>query len=579
MLTGNAQRAASDSASPATAGKAGGRVDKFLHLVLLALVALMWLPRTRGPIDLRWDGGVYYILGTSLAEGKGYKLLSEPGEIDATQYPPLFPAVIAAHQMVLGTSDPLVVGRWLRLTFFLVFLLFIHATFLLLRTCFSAKYAFFATLLCLFNLHLYFMSDLCFPETLFGLTTVLCVILNSDARKRVRPVLAAVFAIASYAIRTIGFALLAAWIIESLLQKKYRSMALRAAVAALPVLCWQSYIHAVESSPEYRNPAYTYQRADYMFYNVSYTRNISLRDPFIPEKGYLTWYTALRRFGHNLIRLPVSAGEAVSIKRDYWELRWLPFKRSTSAARAIEWVVLMILALLGCAVFAGLVLLLIRRQWLVPVYVSIYLAGICMTPWPQQFTRYLAPLAPFLVMALFTCLVSLKDAARWVPTRANKIASASIMIGVLALIIAQQLAGLFEVYIAEHQRVSYDQNGRTVSYRLFFYTDSYKALDEALDWLKGQARPGEVAAASMPHWVYLRTGLKAVMPPFEADPAVEQDLIDSVPVAYLIVDEGALDTRSYLLPMLRRFPDRWQHVFAGAQGKTHIYRRVNPQPE
>ncbi len=37
-------------------------------IVLLALAVTFWLPRFRGPIDLRWDAGVYYILGTSLAE-------------------------------------------------------------------------------------------------------------------------------------------------------------------------------------------------------------------------------------------------------------------------------------------------------------------------------------------------------------------------------------------------------------------------------------------------------------------------------------------------------------------------------
>ena len=72
--------------------------ERTAYAVLGLLVVALWLPRTQGPIDLRWDGGVYYVLGTSLAEGKGYRLLNEPGEIQATQYPPLFPLIIAAHQ-------------------------------------------------------------------------------------------------------------------------------------------------------------------------------------------------------------------------------------------------------------------------------------------------------------------------------------------------------------------------------------------------------------------------------------------------------------------------------------------------
>ena len=50
------------------------------------------------------------MLGTALAEGKGYRLLNEPGEIHAVQYPPLLPMIVAAHQRIMGTSDYFKVG-------------------------------------------------------------------------------------------------------------------------------------------------------------------------------------------------------------------------------------------------------------------------------------------------------------------------------------------------------------------------------------------------------------------------------------------------------------------------------------
>ena len=74
--------------------------------VVVAIALLVWLPRLSGPIDLRWDGGVYYLLGTSLAEGHGYRIPSEPGSPEALQYPPLLPAVVALHQRALGTTNP-----------------------------------------------------------------------------------------------------------------------------------------------------------------------------------------------------------------------------------------------------------------------------------------------------------------------------------------------------------------------------------------------------------------------------------------------------------------------------------------
>src|SRR3972149_7581247 len=101
------------------------RNDAVIVLVLIAIVVVFWLPRLNGPIDLRWDAGVYYVLGTSIAEGKGYRLLNEPGEIEAVQYPPLLPLIATAHQGVREKSDPDIIGRWVRLSFFLVFNVYI----------------------------------------------------------------------------------------------------------------------------------------------------------------------------------------------------------------------------------------------------------------------------------------------------------------------------------------------------------------------------------------------------------------------------------------------------------------------
>src|SRR5881397_688717 len=97
--------------------------------VLILLSLLLWLPRLRGPLDLRYDAGVYYLLGTSLAEGKGYRLLNEPGEIQAIQYPPLLPLFAAAHQRLAGTNNFAVAGHLLRFSFLAIFLAFIIAAY------------------------------------------------------------------------------------------------------------------------------------------------------------------------------------------------------------------------------------------------------------------------------------------------------------------------------------------------------------------------------------------------------------------------------------------------------------------
>ena len=103
------------------------------EVVVVTIAVLLWLPRLSGPIDLRWDGGVYYLLGTSLAQGHGYRIPSEPGSPEALQYPPLLPAVIAVYQSALGSSNPTVVGSYLRISYAALFVIYAVVVFTLWR--------------------------------------------------------------------------------------------------------------------------------------------------------------------------------------------------------------------------------------------------------------------------------------------------------------------------------------------------------------------------------------------------------------------------------------------------------------
>src|SRR5262245_24489418 len=156
-------------------------LDAIAVVLLCGLVASDWLSRLQGPIDLRWDGGAYYSLGTALAEGKGYRILTEPGDPQSTLHPPLLPALIAGDQLALGASDPAVVGRALRKTYLVLSLLYVVAVYALLRMRLPVGLALCGAVLCALNDHLCFLSDLCYPEVPFGLVSVGCVLASFRA--------------------------------------------------------------------------------------------------------------------------------------------------------------------------------------------------------------------------------------------------------------------------------------------------------------------------------------------------------------------------------------------------------------
>ena len=554
------------------------RLDVIAALVLATLAMLCWVPRLKGPIDLRWDGAAYYVLGTALAEGKGYRLLNEPGEIQSTLHPPMLPVLIALHQWILRTDDLVVLGHWLRLTYVVFFLSYVVAGYCMLRLFLSTSYAFLAALAFTLQLHTIFMSDLCFPEIPFGLATVLFTLCNSTPGPS--RLLRVPLAVISYALRTVGVALLAAWVGEAICSRRLKQAVIRALISLVPVLCWLGYVAHVEASREYQHPAYQYQRADYAYPNVSYARNLRYKDSFSPELGYASLRDKAKSFVHNMFRMAVNLGEAVSTREPIWNIVRSAIDHRLGHALLPSAGIRVTLLLLSALIAYGVGLQVVKRQYFIPLYIVFSLIAICATPWPGQFNRYLVPVAPFLSLSLFLALQSIAAMMADRFSLRPRLVAATAAGTLASLIFTSQAPALFLLFTKWHQKVElHTTSGARLEYRLFFYQGFYPAADTAFDRLRARASAGDVVAATDPQWVYLRSGLKSVLPPFDLDPARAQRLLDGVPVTFLMVDEGSF--KKYTAPVVAVHPDRWQRVFAhstdetsGLPGTFELYERA-----
>jgi hypothetical protein len=533
----------------------------WLHVALLVLVTCAhWAPRLRGPIDLRYDAGVYYALGTSLAEGRGYRILSEPGEIEGVQYPPALPALVALHQLALGTADPLVVGPALRITSFALALAYALACYGLARALVASVPAFLAALVTSIAFHTIHLSDLCFTEVPFALVSVLFALsLRARWTRWLTPFLAAL----AFLLRTAGLALLGAWVLEAAWRRDLRAVVLRALASAVPFLAWQAHVAAVRGAPEYEHPAYAYQRAPYLFYNVTYAENVALLDPFRPELGELGAADLARRLAGNVARVPLVLGESVSTLRGFWRwgLRWLGERLGLPVPEALAWLAI---APLGALVLAGLVLLWRAGERFHVLYVACSLALILATPWPAQFGRYLAPLTPFLTVALAAAVARLTEARR------------AFALTWVAVLLAQAFA-LRQTFAMYHRELApFARDEASAAAKLFVFDDAapWRAFVEALDWIEREVGDEAVFATAAPHLLWLATGNQAVMPPFEDDPAEAQRLLDVVPVDYLVLDAFTfVDVgRRYAAPVVAAYPERWELAYRDERGLLEIYR-------
>ena len=570
------------------------RQDRLLPAVLIGISVLWLIPQGVGPIDLRSDGAIYYILGTSLAQGQGYRLLNEPGDIRAVQYPPLLPLIVAVHQKALGTTDFVVVGRWLRAFYLCVLVALMAAVYRLARHFLPPYRAFLAGIICALALHIWYLAGVLYTEIPLALITVVFILCARRAERRVFWLATAALGVAAYLLRTAGIALLIAWVVEALIRRsasgkrdgqaslgpRLREAAARSVAALLPLIAWQAYIASVASSPEYRHPAYQYQRAAYQYSNVTYPENISLVSPFRPERGYITAAGWVSRLTKNLAFILPSVGGALTAQRASWEYAVYEVNRSFMRNALSPRVVFVPMTAIGLVVLAGALVMLRRRHYLVPLCCATTAAMMCVTPWPEQFTRYFAPMIPLLSIMLMTALgaaldATMKDSGSH---RSFAWAGRGLLIVVLSIVLAKDAyVAWFTFRFYPSGPVAYvDTKGRPTRGRLLFYGAEAAAMDEALWEVRQRARPGDVVATSMPHWAYLRTGVKSILPPLEADPDRACRLLEEVPVRFVVLDKLPYPgiSQRYAAPAVEGHPEAWRRVYQTRDGGARLYEHL-----
>ena len=551
--------------------------------MLLLVWLAVWIPRLTGPINLRWDASAYYILGTALAEGKGYRLLNEPGEIHAVQYPPLLPAIVAAHQRILGTNDYAKVGCALRRTYFVLSALFLLMVYSLARRVLSPWYALSVGIITALSFYSFLeISDVLYAELPFAVAAVGFLLCQHKSDRYLYAALTGILGAAAYLLRTAGIVLLLTWIAESLIRRRFGQALMRIGISAVPILLWQGYIWRVTSSDEYRHPAFSYQRADYYYPNVTYGQNSQLIDPFRPELGHMSVADLGKRLFPNVVAIPSSLAESAVIPLESASYlaamlqRNLHVELSNNLVASGTRVLAASLLFGGLLAIVGAVLVSTGRDWFLSLYFGVNLAIIAITPWQDQFRRYLVAVAPLTLM--FT-LVALMAAGQWLRHRRLKWLYAVGGVATMSLVAVVLLSQLtLAIHLLRNlDPVSYwDDAGRERICKVIKYGVGWHALDFAFEWVRRNAPETAVVGTIAPQLAFLRTGHKAVLPPFELDPNRASRLLNQVPVTYLILDKFGRPgvTEQYMAPVIAYEPQDWRLVFTAPDNMAHVYERT-----
>jgi hypothetical protein len=226
---------------------------------------------------------------------------------------------------------------------------------------------------------------------------------------------------------------------------------------------------------------------------------------------------------------------------------------------------------LAALVLGGVVVFIGQGDWVLASIVLASIALTCSTPWPGQFVRYLMPIAPFLTIAAVLASERFEATLRrsvWTTALAR-----TTFVALLLLAFTVEVYAALSAFCLRGPAFAPTGGGRG-DFRFFYHDNSWWAWEEAVAWIDAHAAPDAIVATNAPHFCYLRTGRRAVLPPMEADRPRARRLLEAVPVSYVIVDELESPdvSRRYARPAVENDPVGW-HLVYSVNG-VQVYERV-----
>ncbi|MEO0107745.1 MAG: hypothetical protein ABIK62_01050 [candidate division WOR-3 bacterium] len=480
------------------------------------------------------DNAQYMILARALTQGE-YANLHEPGTPPHTQYPPVFPLLLAPLVAAFGLNPiPLkllvlllslaslamfsaVLGLWLGPNRRLAPLVLLG---------FSPLF---------FNYSHYVFSEM--PFIFFSLVS-LYFLLRSDehcgryqaggARHRVLVALAGFFAAVSFLTRTQGAALPAAIVLLLAYRRRWQEVLVFVGTFVLVCLPW-------------------FIRDFSLPHTGGYLEQLLHRDEYNPAAGNVNFRDMLSRLGQNL---------AIYAFRVYPKVL-VPIISERSFLAGFLGLGLWATTLVGLAWRW-------RHGKLGAPESYCLLAVVLLLVWPSVWSgdRFLLPVLPFLLGYL---VLGLERLGEWLKARRLVVVVTTLLLVGYAVSVAQSAArnlSNIRVYLAGDTWAGYD--------------DTWRTYFQAVKWVKDNTAPHSVVVSRKPQFTYLLSNRQSFTYPYVADDSVVLASLKTKGATHAFLETFFGQSMRFLYPVIKRHPERFELLTSKGRGElqVQIYRVV-----
>ena len=461
------------------------------------------------------DNAIYVILGESIADGNGYRNLHGISESFHSQYPPVFPLLIALTNWI--TPGTFVDYKMLVTLFYMMSVFACYWAF----SPVSKLTGFLLAVLVGVNFEIvgfghWIMSEV--PSMFFAIMTV-GFLLRVHQKKLKYLILAGVFCSLGLLTRSALIFLVPSGLLYLWIQKNWKEGALFGIISMLPVLCWSTLKNIYGAS------------------GGGYGAQLFRVNPYRPELGTVSFGDMLTRLVDNFTLYSNSIIPSMVFPSVFNNETIGTIRNGQGSA-----LVSVLSILITLVIIAGVIQGIRKKDWLA-VSIAVCGSGILLL-WPSVWTtqRFVIPLMPFILLLGIHCF-SLFNKWKW---------SFWLKTFVFVLVTASSLARM--------------EGGRTS------YPPQFVQYKSASQWIGRNSNSSDVISCRKGEFTYLFSDRKCVRYPYSLNP---DDLIQNFiknDVKYVIVDQlGFSSTPRYLVPAIKKYHAFFNLVYITPPPENYVF--------
>jgi hypothetical protein len=501
----------------------------FITGSLMLAAAIIYVYIFDSKLAVIWDNWIYYILGESLAQGRGYTDLSGNPH---THFPPGYPSIIALAMFFSGSIVFIKIVNGILFISMIPVLLRIFERMKINRVISIITVSALILNCYLLKMATLMMSEI--PFLFFSLLTVYLVMkMDIDRSPLKNPIfyLMLVCLVFSLYIRTLGISLVLAVMFYFAFQRKWKYLLLTGLFSAAAFTPWIVYM--INSNIE-----------------SSYVKYILWKDPKVHALGYVGITDIVVRILQNLRNfVGTQMPDAL-----------FPFLHKFIFSSIYP------RRLLSLLIFLTMIFGLFqipRKRALVFSYLGLTYAIIL--AWPVVWTdsRFLYPILPFLLLLFLSGLNRILELLvdRMKPWKKPGTGAGSQWLrykphylGVLLLLYLPTIFVLHNINRGPHPPV-------------------WDNVFNAAKWLKENSLPEAVLCSQNPEMLYIVTGRSAVYFQHSTNHSTVIQSLAGQKVDYVLVDELPYEgTRQFLVPTIEKYPQKFEEVLRLEEPRTIVYK-------